>query len=214
MGKWAAVINCVEVQIQSYHEEDRLLFTDLSQDCAAGTAVHNKLHTKWHKCVDIQEMIWATPIHPMFKKETGNGLFTCICIYLWHPTETQLGEACPMLALRSPTYTSPRCQNKLLSIFNLKHSAQCELGIKKSFHPYIYVIKMHMKQIQIFGVVLRTSITFSNYQLYIDPHLLVAPTIIEELVPASLLLVSSMPEEICRGNECLCAAGLGRTYTP
>lgn len=91
---------------------------------------------------------------------------------------------------------------------------QCELGITKSFHPYISVIKMHTKQTEILGVVLGTSITFSNYQLYTDRHLLVAPTIIEVLVPASLLLVLSMPEEICRGNECLCAAGLGRTYTP
>lgn len=122
-------------------------------------------------CVDIQEMVWATPMHPVFKKETRNGFFTCICVYLWHPNETQLGKVCPMLALRSP----PRCQNKWLSIFNLKHSAQYELSITKSFHPYISVIKMHTKQIQILGVALGRSITFSNYQLYIDPHSLVAP---------------------------------------
>lgn len=119
-------------------------------------------------CVDIQEMVWATPIHPVFKKETRNGFFTCICVYLWHPNETQLGKVCPMLALRSP----PRCQNKWLSIFNLKHSAQCELSITKSIHPYISVIKMHTKQIQILGVALGRSITFSNYQLLTPTRLL------------------------------------------
>lgn len=89
--KPAGVTNCFKAQIQHYHEEEGLLFPGISQDHATGTTASEKLHTKWHKHMGIQEMLWATPVRPISKSKPRNGCFTCICIGLQHLYETQSG---------------------------------------------------------------------------------------------------------------------------